>query len=76
VYGFKASDFLDSGCAGHAIFKGMWQVTYNLFYTADSVQEIFMTQGTVQLIAGVLCLLLIAVIFLRRKGRKKTEDDF
>jgi LPXTG-motif cell wall-anchored protein len=34
-----------------------------------------MTQGTVQLIAGVLCVLLIAVIFLRRKGKKKTEED-
>jgi LPXTG-motif cell wall-anchored protein len=35
-----------------------------------------MTQGTVQLVAGILCLVVIAIIFLRRKGKKKTEDDF
>lgn len=35
-----------------------------------------MTQGTVQLVAGILCVVLIAIIFLRRKGKKKTEDDF
>jgi len=35
-----------------------------------------MTQSTVQIIAGVLCVLVIVAIFLRRKGKKKTEDDF
>jgi len=35
-----------------------------------------MTQGTVQLIAGILCLAVIAIIFLRRKGKKKSEDEF
>ena len=36
-----------------------------------------MTQDTVKLIAGILCVVLIAIIFLRRKGKKKsTEDEF
>ena len=36
-----------------------------------------MTQGTVQIIAGVLCVVLIAIIVLRRKGKKKTgEEEF
>ncbi|MEO8592119.1 MAG: LPXTG cell wall anchor domain-containing protein [Candidatus Solibacter sp.] len=35
-----------------------------------------MTQGTVQLIAGILCVVLIGIILLRRKGKKKEEDDF
>jgi LPXTG-motif cell wall-anchored protein len=35
-----------------------------------------MTQGTVQLIAGILAVALIAIIFLRRKGKKKDEDEF
>jgi LPXTG-motif cell wall-anchored protein len=36
-----------------------------------------MTQGTVQLIAGILAVVLIAIIILRRKGKKgKQEDDF
>ena len=34
-----------------------------------------MTQGTVQLIAGVLCVLLIAIVILRRKGKKKSAED-
>jgi LPXTG-motif cell wall-anchored protein len=34
-----------------------------------------MTQGTVQVIAGALCVVLIAIVFLRRKGKKKSEED-
>jgi hypothetical protein len=34
-----------------------------------------MTETTVKLIAGVLCLVLVAIIILRRKGKKKTEED-
>lgn len=34
-----------------------------------------MTQGTVQIVAGVLAVILIAIVFLRRKGKKKTEED-
>ena len=36
-----------------------------------------MTQSTVQLIAGILAVVLIAIVILRRKARKgKVEDDF
>ena len=35
-----------------------------------------MTQGTVQLVAGILDLVLVAIIILRRKGKKKDEDEF
>lgn len=35
-----------------------------------------MTQETVQIIAGVLAVVLIGIIILRRKGKKKTEDEF
>ena len=36
-----------------------------------------MTQGTVQLIAGILAVVLIGIVILRRKGtKKKDEDDF
>jgi hypothetical protein len=35
-----------------------------------------MTQGTVQLIAGILAVVLIAIIILRRKAKKKDEDEF
>jgi hypothetical protein len=36
-----------------------------------------MSQGTVQLIAGILAVVLIAIIILRRKGKKtKDEDEF
>jgi len=34
-----------------------------------------MSQGTVQIVAGVLCLVVIAIIILRRKGKKKTSED-
>jgi len=34
-----------------------------------------MSQGTVQLIAGLLCVVLIGIIVLRRKGKKKPVDD-
>jgi hypothetical protein len=36
-----------------------------------------MTQDTVKIIAGVLCVILVAIIILRRKSKgKKTEDEF
>ena len=36
-----------------------------------------MTESTVKLVAGVLCLVLVAIIILRRKGKKKAgEDEF
>ena len=35
-----------------------------------------MTQGTVQLVAGILALVLVGIIILRRKNKKKQEDDF
>jgi hypothetical protein len=35
-----------------------------------------MTQGTVQLVAGILAVVLIAIVILRRKGKKKDEDEF
>jgi len=37
-----------------------------------------MTQDTVQIIAGVLAVLCVAAIIMRRKSKKKTavEDDF
>jgi len=34
-------------------------------------------QNIVQLIAGILCLALIGILIMRRKGKKKnTEDEF
>jgi LPXTG-motif cell wall-anchored protein len=35
-----------------------------------------MTQGTVQLVAGVLAVVLIGIVILRRKNKKKDEDEF
>jgi hypothetical protein len=36
-----------------------------------------MTQETVKWVAGILAVVLIAIVFLRRKGaKKKDEDDF
>ena len=34
-----------------------------------------MTQETVQIIAGVLALLLIGIVIMRRKSKKKTQED-
>ena len=37
----------------------------------------YMTQGTVQLVAGILAVILIAIVIMRRKtNKKKDEDDF
>jgi hypothetical protein len=36
---------------------------------------ILITQGTVQLVAGLLAVVLIAIVFLRRKAKKKPEED-
>lgn len=34
-------------------------------------------QNIVQLVAGILCLALIGILIMRRKGKKKhTEDEF
>ncbi len=35
-----------------------------------------MTQETIQIISAVLAVVLIGVILMRRKGKKKTEDEF
>ena len=34
-----------------------------------------MTQETVQIIAGVLAVLIIGIIIMRRKNKKKTQED-
>ena len=34
-----------------------------------------MTQETVQIIAGVLAVVLIGLIIVRRKSKKKTQED-
>ena len=34
-----------------------------------------MTQGTVQLVSGILAVALIAIVILRRTGAKKKEED-
>jgi LPXTG-motif cell wall-anchored protein len=34
-----------------------------------------MDQGTVKLVAGILAVVLIAIIFLRRKKKKGTAED-
>lgn len=34
-----------------------------------------MTQGTVQLVAGILAVVLVGIIFLRRKKKKGAADD-
>jgi LPXTG-motif cell wall-anchored protein len=48
-----------------------------LFYTSDSeARSETMTQGTVQLVAGILALVLVGIIIMRRKNKKKEEDDF
>ena len=36
---------------------------------------ILITQGEVQLVAGVLAVILIAIVLLRRKGKKKKSDE-
>jgi len=54
-----------------------WHTGLVLFYTSDSdARSHIMTQGTVQLVAGILAVVLIAIVILRRKGKKKDEDDF
>ena len=35
-----------------------------------------MTQGTVQLVAGILCVVLVGIVIMRRKGKKKDEEEF
>ena len=34
-----------------------------------------MTQSTVQVVAGILAVVLIAIVILRRKGKKKGDED-
>jgi hypothetical protein len=59
-----------------------WRRHRQLFYTAFDGQEtsmtqaaILITQGEVQLVAGILAVLLIAIVLFRRKGKKKSEED-
>ena len=48
-----------------------------VLYSDSDARSQIMTQGTVQLVAGVLAVVLIAIVILRRKGtKKKDEDDF
>jgi LPXTG-motif cell wall-anchored protein len=35
-----------------------------------------MSQETVQIVSGALALILVGIIFLRRKSKKKQEDEF
>jgi len=36
---------------------------------------ILITQGEVQLVAGILAVALIAIVLLRRKGKKKSQSE-
>jgi len=36
---------------------------------------ILITQGEVQLVAGILAVALIVIVLFRRKGKKKSEED-
>ncbi len=38
--------------------------------------EIRMTQETVRIVALVLLVVVVGIIFIRRRGKKHTEDDF
>ena len=38
--------------------------------------EIRMTQETVRIVALVLLVVVVGIIFIRRRGKKNTEDDF
>jgi hypothetical protein len=55
-----------------------WKFRYEVFYTAGSeLQEKPMTQGTVQIVAGVLAVVLVVIAVMRhKKNKKKDEDDF
>ena len=33
-------------------------------------------QDTVRIVEGILAVILVAIVFLRRKAKKSTEDDF
>jgi hypothetical protein len=35
-----------------------------------------MSQETIQIVSAVLAVVLIGIIIMRRKGKKKTEDEF
>jgi hypothetical protein len=51
--------------------------TQSVLYSGSEQQEQKMTQGTVQLVAGILAVVLIAIVILRRKGKKsKSEEEF
>jgi LPXTG-motif cell wall-anchored protein len=49
-----------------------------LFYFSfgDPCTNFMTANQTVQLVAGILAVVLVAIIFLRRKNKKKDEDDF
>jgi hypothetical protein len=40
-----------------------------------TLAAILITQGEVQLVAGVLAVILIAIVLLRRKGKKQKSDE-
>jgi len=46
-----------------------------VLYCRSDAQEIVMTQSTVQIVAGILAVVLIAIVILRRKGKKKGDED-
>ena len=47
-----------------------------VLYSGSEARSETMTQGTVQLVAGILALALVGIIIMRRKGKKKEEEDF
>lgn len=49
-----------------------------MFYTpVFRRQETGMTQDTVKIVAGILAVVLVAIVILRRKNKKKdAEDEF
>ena len=44
-------------------------------YTSGFREPLMTPQHTVQLVAGILAVVLVGIIILRRKGKKKTEED-
>ena len=41
----------------------------------STVPEVSMTQETVQIVSAILAVALVGVIIMRRKGKKKNEQD-
>jgi hypothetical protein len=55
----------------------IWLFRLQLFYTAgsDARSRKMNSTQTVQIVAGVLCLVIVAIIILRRKGKKSKDTD-